>query len=163
MGNTTVNLLSLDIEGAEIQVEKAIKSDLKVVGLVAIPKPLTVMLSKYAYYFQVLETIPWKILDIEVILVETDHLGEVFPGSRHQLHSFFNNNGYEYVATICKRQNCSPIPFLITSIISDVDDVFVRRDLNDKYKVEKSVAEEFSDIYSFNPLLDAYILKKDEL
>ena len=44
-----------------------------------------------------------------------------------------------------------------------MDDVFVRRDLNDKYKVEKSVAEEFSDIYSFNPLLKALILKKDEL
>ena len=44
-----------------------------------------------------------------------------------------------------------------------MDDVFVRRDLNDKYKVEKSVAEEFSDIYSFNPLLEASMLKKDEL
>ena len=51
----------------------------------------------------------------------------------------------------------------ITSNISDVDDVFVRRDLNDKYKVEKSIAEEFSDIYSFNPLLEASMLKKDEL
>ena len=44
-----------------------------------------------------------------------------------------------------------------------MDDVFVRRDLNDKYKVEKSIAEEFSDIYSFNPLLEASMLKKDEL
>ena len=44
-----------------------------------------------------------------------------------------------------------------------MDDVFVRMDLNDKYKVEKSVAEEFSDIYSFNPLLEASMLKKDEL
>ena len=28
---------------------------------------------------QVLETIPWDKLDIEVIMVETNHLGEVFP------------------------------------------------------------------------------------
>ena len=58
----------------------------------------------HSYYFQVLETIAWEILDIEVVLVETDHLGEVFPGSRHQLHSFFDKHGYEYVATICKKQ-----------------------------------------------------------
>ena len=35
--------------------------------------------------------------------------------------------------------------------ILDVDDVFVRRDLNDKYKIDKSAAEEFSDVYSFKP------------
>ena len=58
----------------------------------------------HSYYFQVLKTLPWEILDIEVVLVETDHLGEVFPGSRHQLHTFFDKHGYEYVATICKKQ-----------------------------------------------------------
>ena len=47
--------------------------------------------------------------------------------------------------------------------ISDVDDVFVRTDLIYKYNVENSVAEEFLDIYSFNPILEASILKKDEL
>ena len=47
--------------------------------------------------------------------------------------------------------------------ISDVDDVFVRTDLNYKYNVEKSMAEEFLDIYSFNPILEAPLLKKDEL
>jgi len=94
---------------------------------------------------QVLETIPWEMLDIEVILVETDHLGEVFPGSRHQLHSFLNNHGYEYAATIY------------------VDDVFVRRDLDDKYKADKRIAEEFSNMYSFNPPLDPSMLNKDEL
>ena len=117
----------------------------------------------HSYYFQVLETIPWEILDIEVVLVETDHLGEVFPGSRHQLHTFFNSHRYEYVATLCKKPK---IPYLIFQIIfniSDVDDVFVRRDLHDKYKADKSIAEEFPNIYSFNPLLEPTMLKKDEL
>ena len=44
-----------------------------------------------------------------------------------------------------------------------MDDVFVRRDLNDKYKADKSIAEEFSNIYSFNPLPEPSMLKKDEL
>ena len=80
-------------------------------------------------------------------MVETDHLGEVFPGSWHHLHTFFNNHGYEYAASICMKQNC-PILRIISNIL-DVDDVFVRRDLNDKYKIDKSAAEEFSDVYSF--------------
>ena len=45
------------------------------------------------------------------------------------------------------KQNC-PILRMISNIL-DVDDVFVRRDLNDKYKIDKSAAEEFSDVYSF--------------
>ena len=45
------------------------------------------------------------------------------------------------------KQNC-PILRIISNIL-DVDDVFVRRDLNDKYKIDKSAAEEFSDVYSF--------------
>ena len=47
------------------------------------------------------------------------------------------------------KQNC-PILRIISNIL-DVDDVFVRRDLNDKYKIDKSAAEEFSDVYSFKP------------
>ena len=43
-----------------------------------------------------------------------------------------------------------------------MDDVFVRRDLKDKYNPDKSDAEEFSNIYSFNPLKPS-MLKKDEL
>ena len=47
------------------------------------------------------------------------------------------------------KQNC--LILRIISNILDVDDVFVRRDLNDKYKIDKSAAEEFSDVYSFKP------------
>ena len=43
-----------------------------------------------------------------------------------------------------------------------MDDVFVRRDLKDKYDADKSVAKEFSNLYSFNPLLEPSMLK-DEL
>ena len=39
----------------------------------------------------------------------------------------------------------------------------MRRDLKAKYDADKSVAEEFSNIYSFNPLLEPSMLRKDEL
>lgn len=44
-----------------------------------------------------------------------------------------------------------------------MDDVFVRRDLHNKYKVEKRIAEEFLGIYSFDPVLEDSVLTKDEL
>ena len=39
----------------------------------------------------------------------------------------------------------------------------MRRDLHNKYKVEKSIAEEFFGIYSFDPVLEDFVLTKDEL
>jgi len=100
VGNQTVNYLSLDIEGAEIQV---------------------------------LETLPWKLLDIEVMGVEMNHLGEVFPGSRLELHQLLRQQNYAYVGTI------------------HVDDLFVREDLLDRYHVDETRVKEFQDVYSFNP------------
>ena len=43
-----------------------------------------------------------------------------------------------------------------------MDDVFVRRDLHNKYKVETNIAEEFLGIYSFDPVLEDSVLTKDE-
>ena len=76
--NTTVNYLSLDIEGAE---------------------------------FQVLQTIPWDKVDIEVLTVETEHAGKVFPGTRKEIIQYLGEQGYVHVTSI------------------SVDDVFVRKDL----------------------------------
>jgi len=105
VGNQTVNYLSLDIEGAEIQV---------------------------------LKTLPWKLLDIEVIGVEMNHLGEVFPGSRQELHHLLSHQNYAYIGTI------------------HVDDLFVREDLLDRYqldeqKVKQFTETEFPEMFSFNP------------
>ena len=68
MGNQTVNYLSLDIEGAEIQVYlrthlDSCKSHLKKGRQKSYSFAQDLLLN---IYLQVLETLPWKLLDIEV-------------------------------------------------------------------------------------------------
>jgi len=117
VGNRTVNYLSLDIEGAELQVA------------------ISFMLNhNNEISFQTLRTLPWNLLDIEVIGVEANHLGEVFPGSRLELHQYLGQQSYLYLGTI------------------HVDDLFVRKDLLHRYNVDREMAEEFKKIFSFDPL-----------
>ena len=66
-GNVTVNYLSLDIEGAELQV---------------------------------LQTLPWDKVDIEVISVETAHAGEIFPGTIQDIRQYLEEVGYVHVYSI---------------------------------------------------------------
>ena len=66
-GNVTVNYLSLDLEGAELQV---------------------------------LETLPWDKVDIEVMTVETHHAGKVFPGTIQDIRQYLEEQGYVYVYTL---------------------------------------------------------------
>jgi len=88
----TVNLLVLDIEGAE---------------------------------YQVLKEFPWSLAKVEVILVELEHAGKVFPGTRWEVHNFLLSVGFEYSGSL------------------GGDDIFIRKDLNtpDRYGLEKSVEE----------------------
>merc|ERR1719400_92337 len=89
----TVNLLVLDIEGAE---------------------------------FPVLKEFPWKAkAKVEVILVELEHAGKVFPGTRWEVHDFLLSMGYEYSGSL------------------GGDDLFIRKDLNtpDKYGLARSIEE----------------------
>ena len=77
--------------------------------------------------FEVLKTIPWDKVDIEVITVETFHSGKVFPGSRQEVRSYLEEQGYVLVTTLV------------------VDDVFVRRDLfHGKYSPDLKQQEKFS-------------------
>jgi len=101
MGNPTVNYLSLDLEGAELEVIK---------------------------------TIPFKQLNIEVLSVEFNLLGRVFPGSRSLLHSHLDQAGYSYVGTL-----------------GDKDDLFAQSQLlESKYKFSKEeVLEEEWPEFSF--------------
>merc|ERR1719410_3260586 len=61
--------------------------------------------------YQVLRTIPWSLVDIEVLLIELIHAGRVVPGTREEIHDYLHQQDYVYLATI------------------GADDVFVRRDL----------------------------------
>ena len=47
-----------------------------------------------------LKTVPWDRVDIEVISIELEHAGEVFEGSREEVHSFMKSVGYEYDGTL---------------------------------------------------------------
>ena len=49
---------------------------------------------------QVLKTIPWDKVDIEVVTVETNHAGEVFPGSKEEIREYMADQGYVYVYTV---------------------------------------------------------------
>merc|ERR1719445_229258 len=49
---------------------------------------------------KVLETLPWDMLDIEVMTVETAHAGELFPGSTEDIRQFLEDKGYVHVYNI---------------------------------------------------------------
>lgn len=44
--------------------------------------------------FPVLQTIPWSKVDISVLQIEVNHLGEAFPGSLRDLRQLLKDNGY---------------------------------------------------------------------
>lgn len=76
--------------------------------------------------FLVLQTIPWAKVDIEVLTVETNHAGEIFPGTRQEIRDYLADKGYVYTATV------------------EIDDVFVRKDLYEgKYKPDLEKEAEF--------------------
>ena len=56
----------------------------------------------------VLQTIPWHLVDVEVITVETRHAGEVFPGTRRDIINYLAYQGYvhDYQIAGQKRKSC---------------------------------------------------------
>ena len=46
--------------------------------------------------FQVLQTIPWDSVDIEMVSVETDLAGLVMPGSREEIIDYMKSQGYQH-------------------------------------------------------------------
>ena len=48
----------------------------------------------------VLKTIPLDKVDIEVITVEVNHAGEVFPGTKEEIRSYMAEQGYVHHHTI---------------------------------------------------------------
>ena len=50
--------------------------------------------------FEVLKTVPWDNVDIEVLLIELIHAGSQFEGSREEVHTYLRNQNYVYLGTI---------------------------------------------------------------
>ena len=50
--------------------------------------------------YEVLKTIPWDKVDIEVLLIELIHAGSQFKGSREEIHQFLSSKSYVYLGTI---------------------------------------------------------------
>ena len=48
----------------------------------------------------VLQTLPWDSLDIEVMTVETNHAGEVFPGTRQEVRDYLALRGYVFITCL---------------------------------------------------------------
>jgi len=76
--------------------------------------------------FAVLQTIPWDKVDIEVMTIETNHAGEIFPGTKQEIRDYLADKGYVYARTV------------------EIDDVFIRKDLYEgKYKPDPEKEVEF--------------------
>ena len=48
--------------------------------------------------FQVLQTIPWHLVDIEMISVETDLAGVVMPGTREEIIDYMKSQDYRHLS-----------------------------------------------------------------
>ena len=46
-------------------------------------------------FFKVLKTVPWEMVDISVLGVETDHAGKLFEGSEDDISKYLNSVGYK--------------------------------------------------------------------
>lgn len=84
---------------------------------------------------QVLHSVPWHLVDIEVISVEIPLLGQVFPGSREELHNYLEEQGYQYVGTL-----------------GDSDDIFVTLEMwNGSYYFDKrKMQESWQTVFSYH-------------
>ena len=77
--------------------------------------------------YQVLQTIPWNQVDIEMISVETDLAGLVMEGSREEIIDYMRQQGYihkphKYKGTSCFKEDFS-------------DDLFIREDVARRYNI----------------------------
>ena len=87
MGNPTIDYFSLDIEGAELPVLKVGVVDTKTVG----GRQLSILF---------LQTIPFDKVDIRVLQIEMDHVGEIFPGTKRDIKVFLASKGFKFVKVI---------------------------------------------------------------
>ena len=50
--------------------------------------------------FSFFQTIPFDKVDIKIIQIEMDHVGEIFPGTKDDVEAFMDSVGYRFVKEI---------------------------------------------------------------
>ena len=86
-------------------------------------------------------------MDIEVITVETEHAGEVFPGSREDIRQYLEDQGYVHVYNLAGNIFSTTMKYFYLEHHVSVDDVFVRKDLYDgKYAPDLKMQKRLEDL-----------------
>ena len=49
--------------------------------------------------YVVLETLPWNKVNITLLSIETNHAGDIFPGTREDIKTFLEDRGYNLSQT----------------------------------------------------------------
>ena len=75
--------------------------------------------------YQVLQTIPWNLVDIEMVSVETDLAGLVMPGSRQEIIEYMKSQGYIHRSHQVESH-------IKSGVVKD--DLFIRQDVFQRYK-----------------------------
>ena len=107
--------------------------------LLALDNPTVTLLSLdiEGAEFDVFRSLPWDKVDIEVIVTELVHAGEVFPGSRLEIIQYLESKNYQWVGNL-------------------FDDIFVRKDLlGVKYNIDVKDAERQFPLFSSDPSLES--------
>jgi len=47
-----------------------------------------------------LKTLPWEKVEIDALLIEVDHIGEIFDGTRKDLEDFLSSKGFQLIRDI---------------------------------------------------------------
>jgi hypothetical protein len=59
----------------------------------------------------VLQTVPWDNVNINLLSVEMNHAGEIFEGTKADIHTLLATNGYDFIKT------------------ATIDDIFLKKTL----------------------------------
>ena len=86
--------------------------------------------------FQILKTIPFKEVDVKVINLEINHLGEIFPGTWEDILNYLETQGYDFHFKI----SFKGIPFLDAVFVKKgfLDELDSKRKIISKTKEKKS-------------------------
>jgi hypothetical protein len=68
----------------------------------------------------VLETVPWDKVNMTLLSIEMNHAGDIFPGTKEDIHNFLASKGYTFKGT------------------ATIDDFFLREDLLAKATTKKA-------------------------